>query len=82
VSGLRGVVPIVIAAGVLDIIANVCYYVAVHQGPLSVVATLASLYPAATVLLAYALLREHLHVRQTIGLTAGLASVVLISIGR
>jgi drug/metabolite transporter (DMT)-like permease len=78
---LRGVLPIVIWSGLLDIIANVCYFVAVHHGPLGVMATLASLYPAATVLLAYVILREHLHRRQVVGLAVGTAAIALISGG-
>jgi drug/metabolite transporter (DMT)-like permease len=78
-TSLRPVMPLVVSSGVLDIIANVCYFIAVHEGPLGVVATLASLYPAATVILAYALLREHLHRRQVIGLAIGTAAIVLIS---
>jgi len=80
-SILRGVMPIVIWSGLLDIIANVCFFVAVHHGPLGVIATLASLYPAATVLLAYVVLREHLHRRQLIGLAVGTAAIALISGG-
>lgn len=80
-TALRGLLPIVIGSGLLDITANVCYFIAVHEGPLSVVATLASLYPAATVLLAYMVLREHLHRYQLAGLAVGTAAIVLISSG-
>jgi drug/metabolite transporter (DMT)-like permease len=76
---LRGAMPLVLSSGVLDIVANVCYFVAVHEGPLGVVATLASLYPAGTVILAYAVLREHLHRRQVLGLAIGLGSIALIT---
>jgi drug/metabolite transporter (DMT)-like permease len=80
-ASLRGVLLMVACSGLLDIIANICYFVAVHHGPLGVIATLASLYPAATVLLAYAILREHLHRRQLMGLAVGSAAIVLISVG-
>jgi drug/metabolite transporter (DMT)-like permease len=78
-TSLRGVLMIVVAGGLLDIAANVCYFVAVHLGPLGVVATLASLYPAATVILAYAMLGERLHRRQLAGLAVGAVAIVLIS---
>jgi drug/metabolite transporter (DMT)-like permease len=81
VAILRGVVVLTVAAGLLDILANVGYFLAVHLGPLGVVATLASLYPAATVILAYGILREHLHRRQVAGLVVGTAAIVLISVG-
>jgi drug/metabolite transporter (DMT)-like permease len=80
-GSLRGVVLIVVGSGLLDIVANICYFVAVHHGPLSVIATLASLYPAASVLLAYIILREHLHRRQLAGLAVGTAAIALISSG-
>lgn len=80
-ASVRGLTLIVVSSGVLDIVANVCYLAAVRRGPLSVVATLASLYPAATVLLAYVILREHLHRRQLTGLAVGTAAIVLISGG-
>ena len=80
-GSLRGVMPIVIGSGLLDILANVCYFIAVHHGPLSIIATLASLYPAASVLLAYVILREHLHRRQLVGLAVGTAAIALISGG-
>ncbi len=80
-GSLRGVVPIVVGSGLLDIVANICYFVAVHHGPLSVIAALASLYPAASVLLAYLVLREHLHRRQVVGLAVGTAAIALISGG-
>jgi drug/metabolite transporter (DMT)-like permease len=76
---LRGVLVIVVAGGLLDIVANVCLFVAMHLGPLGVVATLASLYPAATVILAYAILGERLHRRQLVGLAVGAVAIVLIS---
>jgi len=78
---LRGVLPLVLGCGLLDILANVGYFLAVHLGPLGVVATLASLYPAATVILAYGILREHLHRRQLVGLVVGTAAIALISAG-
>jgi drug/metabolite transporter (DMT)-like permease len=67
-----------IAGGTLDMIANFCYLAAVRRGPLSVIATLASLYPATTVLLARCFLRERLTRTRVLGIAAALAAIVII----
>jgi uncharacterized membrane protein len=72
---------IVAAAGVIDMMANVCYLVAVHGGLLSIVATLASLYPATTILLARGVLRERVRSVQLVGLTTAALAIALITAG-
>jgi uncharacterized membrane protein len=72
------VAAIAIAGGVLDMLANVLYLMATRYGPLSIVVTLSSLYPASTVLLARVVLREHLNVRQAAGIVCALGAVMLI----
>jgi uncharacterized membrane protein len=67
-----------IACGGLDMLANALYLVAVRQGQLSLVATLASLYPASTVLLARVILGERLGSWQQLGVAAAVAAIVLI----
>ena len=67
-----------IASGVLDMSANVLYMVAARVGPLSIVVTLASLYPAGTVILARALLGERLTRLQALGIICALVAVLLI----
>lgn len=69
---------IVMAGGALDMLANLLYMIATRLGPLSVVVTLASLYPASTVLLARVTLGERLTTPQSIGVVCALAAVVLI----
>src|SRR5205085_5086321 len=64
--------------GALDMAANAVYMTAARIGPLSIVVTLASLYPAATVLLARWILREHLSRTQIAGIGFALLAVVLI----
>jgi drug/metabolite transporter (DMT)-like permease len=59
-------------------IANGLYLAAVRQGQLSLVATLASLYPASTVLLARYVLGERLGRWQQVGVVAAVAAIVLI----
>ena len=67
-----------IACGGLDMVANALYLVAVRQGQLSLVATLASLYPASTVLLARVVLGERLGPWQQLGVAAAVVAIVLI----
>ena len=74
----RGVAGTAIGCGTLDMLANALYLVATREGPLSLVATLASLYPASTVLLARVTLGERLSRSQALGVVCGLAAVVLI----
>lgn len=68
------------AAGTLDTIANVTYLLALDSGMLAVVAPVASLYPASTVLLAFALDRERVRPVQVTGLALAGAALVLTSI--
>ena len=69
---------IVAAAGALDMLANFLYLIASRAGPLSVVVTLASLYPASTVVLARLVLHERLSARQWVGVTCALVAVAVI----
>jgi len=67
--------------GSLDVIANVFFLVATHKTLLSIAAVLTSLYPAVTVVLAAAFLKERLRAIQLVGLVAAIAGIALISIG-
>ena len=69
---------LVVAGGGLDMIANLLYMIATRSGPLAVVVTLASLYPASTVLLARVVLHERLSSRQWIGIVCAMIAVVMI----
>jgi drug/metabolite transporter (DMT)-like permease len=78
---LRLVTPafrIAAAAGVIDVAANALYLLATRRAPLSIVVTLASLYPASTVLLARVALGERLNAWQTLGVACALVAIVLI----
>jgi len=68
-----------LAGGVLDLLANLFYLLAVRQGLISLAATLTSLYPAATVLLAALVLRERIRGAQALGLASAFAAVWLIT---
>lgn len=63
-------------AGTLEIIANALFLAAAVRGHLSIVAAIAALYPASTVLLALAVDRERLRPVQIAGL--GLAATALV----
>ena len=71
-------IPAAIACGAMDMVANGLYLAAVREGQLSLVATLASLYPASTVLLARVVLGERLGRLQLVGVAAAVAAIVLI----
>ena len=72
------ILAIVAVGGALDMLANLLYLVASRSGPLSVVVTLASLYPASTVLLARLVLHERLNARQWVGVACALGAVAVI----
>jgi drug/metabolite transporter (DMT)-like permease len=77
----RAAVPLALAAGAFDSIANVTYVLATQRGQLSLVAALVSLSPATVVLLAWLALRERWNGRQWIGFVAALVAGGLISFG-
>ncbi len=75
-----GSLSIILAAGVLDMVANVLYLLAKQQGLLSLVVVLVSLYPASTLLLARHVLGERLHAIQVTGVACALGAVALIAV--
>ncbi len=75
-SPARGTLPLVVFAGIGDIAANALYLLAAKEGLLSVVAPIAALYPASTVLLALAIDKERVRPIQIAGL--GLAATALV----
>ncbi len=71
----------VVSAGVFDSGANALYLLATRHGSTTVAALLASLYPAATVVLARFVHRERLGPVQVAGLGLAAVAVALISLG-
>jgi drug/metabolite transporter (DMT)-like permease len=67
--------------GFFDASATICYALAVHPGALGIVATLISLYPATTIVLARVVLHERLRRRQMVGLAFAAGAVLLITSG-
>ena len=80
VRGSRRDVRAVVAIGVLDVIAQLLFAVALTRGHVGVVAALGTLYPVTTVLLAGTLLREYPDRIQRVGVGACLAGVVMLSV--
>ncbi|MBF8188744.1 DMT family transporter [Nonomuraea sp. K274] len=75
-----GSLHIILAAGALDMAANVLYLLAERQGLISLVAVLVSLYPASTLLLARKVLGERLRGIQVAGVACALGAVALIAV--
>ena len=68
-----------IVAGIFDASANGIYQIATQKGMLAIVAVLASLYPAATALLARYVLHERLKLIQNIGVVLALAAAACLT---
>jgi drug/metabolite transporter (DMT)-like permease len=69
------------AAGVLAAAATVLFQLATQSGLLTVASVLTALYPAMTVLLAAAVLKERIARRQAGGLALAVVAVALVAAG-
>jgi drug/metabolite transporter (DMT)-like permease len=77
----RADLPLLGLIGLLDGGANLAYAIATTAGLLSLVAVLASLYPAVTVLLARVVHHERMTRAQDVGVAAAVLGVVLVASG-
>jgi len=77
----RDAVWLILLGGTLDVLANVLYVLAARHGMLTIAATLTSLYPASTIILARLVLGERLRTIQIAGLSCAGIGVVLIGAG-
>lgn len=68
-----------IAGGLLGI-GNIVLVIALHTGNLAVVAVLVSLYPLATVLLAWVVLKERISLVQFLGVTLAITAAVMLGV--
>ena len=70
----------ILLSSVLDTIGNASYAMSARMGRLDVAAVLGSLYPGATVLLAWVFLKERVTRVQTMGIILALAAIVLLTL--
>jgi transporter family protein len=67
------------SAGVVGQLAALAFYLALAGGLVSVVSTLASLYPVVTIVLAMLCLKERVNLRQGAGVGLAIAAIALLS---
>jgi drug/metabolite transporter (DMT)-like permease len=75
----RTLLPALVGIGVLDMVGNGAYILAVQSGALAVASVVSSLYPVTTVILATVFLRERVTRSHAVGI--GLAALAIVLIG-
>lgn len=75
----ESLIPLVLSS-ILDTIGNAAYALSARTGRLDVAAVLSSLYPGATVLLAWVFLKENISRVQTIGILLALGAIILLTL--
>lgn len=77
----RAILPAALATAVLDLAGNGFYVLATQAGRIDIAATLSSLYPVTTVILAVLLLREHVSRTHLVGIACAGLAIALIAGG-
>jgi drug/metabolite transporter (DMT)-like permease len=80
-AGVGAAVPVLVAIGAFDVLANALFAIASTKGVLPVVAVGGSMYPAFTVALAHGVLGERLAAVQWAGVVLALLGVAMIAAG-
>ncbi|GGY28414.1 DMT family transporter [Streptomyces tanashiensis] len=80
-GAVRAALPALAFVGLADVAANGTYAIAAQQGPVTVAAVLASLYPVVTALAARGVLKERLRGIQAAGAGLALVGTVLLATG-
>lgn len=68
-----------ILTGMLGFLGSFCFLNAVSKGPVTLIATLTSLYPVVTIVLATLVFHETVTVRQGIGIAIAVLSMILVA---
>ena len=79
-GGWRPGIRLAIACGIVDAVANCGLLLGIRVGDLTVIAVLAALYPAGTIILAAIVLRERIAIVQYIGLALAIAAGALLAV--
>ncbi|MFH8570562.1 EamA family transporter [Streptomyces sp. NPDC017993] len=81
IGELRDALPALGFIGIADVAANGTYALAAQNGPVTMAAVLASLYPVVTALAALGVLKERMRAIQTAGASLALVGTVLLASG-
>jgi drug/metabolite transporter (DMT)-like permease len=79
-SGWRPGLPLAVACGLVDAVANVLLLVGIRIGDLSVISVLTAMYPAGTIILAAVVLRERIAPVQWVGLILALIAAGMLAV--
>ena len=71
---------LIVFVGIFDVAGNVFYILSAQTGRMDIAAVLGSLYPGATVALAWLVLKEKISGSQWLGIIAALMAIVMISV--
>jgi drug/metabolite transporter (DMT)-like permease len=79
-GGWRPGIRLAIACGIVDAVANCGLLLGIRLGDLTIIAVLTALYPAGTIILAAAVLKERIALVQYFGLALAIAAGALLAV--